>query len=482
MNQTTWLVQRAVLAVVLMVSFYALALGIAGFLLWIPYEAFTYDVRLPVKLMVVCLGFAGAILWAILPRFDRFVPPGPALAEHEATELFVVLRDIARATEQKMPVEVYLLNDVNAFVTHRGGLMGFGSRRVMGIGLPLLQSVTVQELRAILAHEFGHYNSGDVSIGPWIYKTRAAIVRTIQQIGDNALQTIFVAYGNWFLRLTQAVSRRQEFIADEIAARVAGSAAMMSALRKVHGGALAFHGYWNTEVGPVLNAGYLPPIAAGFTKFAEIESVRARIDDAVNSAEHVGQSDPYDTHPALGERIAALKALPPGSPGDVRQAVALLGDPVKWERSILAATVNPEWARSLTPVDWERVVDTVYVPLWRAAVRENSRLLRDVTPARLPFAGRFPEAPRELGDSERAALNQINVVSMALSLALYEAGWTATTSPGQEIVFRRGGHELRVFPELMAVATRKRSVQEWAARCVEMGIDGLAFAPVAQVK
>ena len=315
MNQTTWLVQRAVLAVVLMVSFYALALGIAGFLLWIPYEAFTYDVRLPVKLMVVCLGFAGAILWAILPRFDRFVPPGPALAEHEATELFVVLRDIARATEQKMPVEVYLLNDVNAFVTHRGGLMGFGSRRVMGIGLPLLQSVTVQELRAILAHEFGHYNSGDVSIGPWIYKTRAAIVRTIQQIGDNALQTIFVAYGNWFLRLTQAVSRRQEFIADEIAARVAGSAAMMSALRKVHGGALAFHGYWNTEVGPVLNAGYLPPIAAGFTKFAEIESVRARIDDAVNSAEHVGQSDPYDTHPALGERIAALKGAPAGQPG-----------------------------------------------------------------------------------------------------------------------------------------------------------------------
>jgi len=39
-----------------------------------------------------------------------------------------------------------------------------------------------------------------------------------------------------------------------------------------------------------------------------------------------------------------------------------------------------------------------------------------------------------------------------------------------------------VFPELMAVATRKRSVQEWAARCVEMGIDGLAFALVAQVK
>ena len=40
MKQTAWLVQRAVLALLLMVSFYALALGLAGALLWIPYEAF----------------------------------------------------------------------------------------------------------------------------------------------------------------------------------------------------------------------------------------------------------------------------------------------------------------------------------------------------------------------------------------------------------------------------------------------------------
>lgn len=33
MKQTAWLVQRAVLAIVLMVSFYALALGIAAALL-----------------------------------------------------------------------------------------------------------------------------------------------------------------------------------------------------------------------------------------------------------------------------------------------------------------------------------------------------------------------------------------------------------------------------------------------------------------
>ena len=79
-----------------------------------------------------------------------------------------------------MPTEVYLVADVNAFVTTRGGFMGFGSRRVMGLGLPLLQTLGVRELRAVLAHEFGHYHGGDTKLGPWIYKTRAAIGRTLQ--------------------------------------------------------------------------------------------------------------------------------------------------------------------------------------------------------------------------------------------------------------------------------------------------------------
>ena len=201
---------------------------------------------LPIKLALVCVGCAGAIVWAILPRFDKFVPPGPPLTSGDAPQLFEVLTDVSTATEQAMPADVYLVNDVNAFVAERGGIMGLGSHRVMGIGLPLMQAVTVQELRAIVAHEFGHYHSGDVKIGPWIYKTRVAIGRTIQQLGDGYLGKIFVAYGKLFLRVTHAISRRQEFIADEVAANAAGATAMASALRKVHGAAGAFQSYWSS--------------------------------------------------------------------------------------------------------------------------------------------------------------------------------------------------------------------------------------------
>jgi Zn-dependent protease with chaperone function len=481
MKQTAWLVQRAALAVLLMVSFYALALGIAGALLWIPYEAYVNDVRLPIKIALICVALAGTIIWAVLPRIDRFVPPGPPLSAVDSPQLFEVLNSVASSTQQTMPAHVYLVNDVNAFVTQRGGVMGFGSRRVMGVGLPLMQALTVQEFKAVLAHEFGHYHAGDVSIGPWIYKTRAAIGRTIHQLGEGYLQKIFIAYGNLFLRVTHAVSRRQEFIADEVAARAAGAAVMASALRKVHGAAVAFHNYWRGEVSPVLNSGYLPPLAAGFERFVHVESVSSNMATAIQTEEAEGQSDPYDTHPPLRERVAALKSLPQGHWGDTRAAVSLLGDPQRWERRLLATGINEDWARSLKPVGWDKVVDTVYVPMWRQGVKEHAGIVSAMTLTRLPFVGRFTPTGGVLGESEETAVNQLHVVNMALSLALLESGWTVSTSPGEEIVFRRDGREMRPFAELMGVAMGKVTPEQWAARCVELGIDAVALGGAVRV-
>jgi len=138
----------------------------------------------------------------------------------------------------------------------------------MGLGLPLMQSLTVDEFKGVLAHEFGHYHAGDVALGPWIYKTRAAIGRTIAQLSDNVLRFIFIAYANLFLRVTHAVSRRQEFIADEVGASVAGAAAMASGLRKVGAAAVLYQSYWHNELLPVVQAGFRPPVTWGFARYS----------------------------------------------------------------------------------------------------------------------------------------------------------------------------------------------------------------------
>ena len=206
--RTMSIVSRAVLAMVLMVGFYVVALSIAGVLLWIPYAEVVYANRLHFKLAVFCLIGAGIILWAVVPRPDRFVAPDPHITVKDAPKLYHEIKATAAATRQRPPAEVYLIPEVNAWVAQRGGLLAIGGRRVMGVGLPLLTLLTVSEFRAVVAHEFGHYYGGDTLLGPLVYKTRAAIGRTIDALSEHssALQLPFLWYGRLFLM----VSRQQD--------------------------------------------------------------------------------------------------------------------------------------------------------------------------------------------------------------------------------------------------------------------------------
>ena len=167
-NRTAWLVQRSILAIALMLGFYALALGMAGAFLGIIYVQVVYGDEISIRLAVPCLFFALAILFTMVPRRDRFVAPGPRVEESDEPRLFAFVREIANDMGERLPTRSTCCSAADAWVTQRGGFMGFASRRVMGIGLPLLQALPVPEMRAVLAHEFGHYASRDVKLGPWI--------------------------------------------------------------------------------------------------------------------------------------------------------------------------------------------------------------------------------------------------------------------------------------------------------------------------
>ena len=111
---------RAVMALFLMVGFYVLSLAIAFGLLWIPYAEFTYLERVDGRLALFCVVGAGTILWALVPRIDKFEAPGPRLTPANAPYVFTIIEEVAKSTAQPRPEEVYLLSEVNAFVTHRG--------------------------------------------------------------------------------------------------------------------------------------------------------------------------------------------------------------------------------------------------------------------------------------------------------------------------------------------------------------------------
>ena len=491
-NSKAWLVSRAALALALMIGFYALALAIVGALLWIPYAEVMYVGRIHLKLTLVVVAAALSVLWAILPRIDRFEPPGPRLDDHTCPELFRMIREVASATGQAEPSEVYLLNEVNAWVTQRGGIMGVGGRRVMGIGFPLLQGLSTEELKAILAHEFGHYSSGDVALGPWIYKTRAAIGRAIGTMQDSWLEAPFRWYGTLFLKITHSISRQQEFIADRIAAKVTSTVAAASALRQTTALAAAFHAYLGQELVPVMQAGFMPPIAGGFAAFLREDRIAEFSRLVVEQEVREGTTDQFDTHPSLKERLEALgdsSSVQSAAAGECGSAAALLPNAEQQVAALARFSFGAQTVEGLRPLAWCEVGESVVVPQWRALAKSRAAWLSCLTPDTLPTseeelirAGIGLTSPGD-GISTRDRIGRaVHVFGVGVALALLDRGWVVETGVGRPIVMRNGSQVIDPFESVHRLATGQLKVEEWKAQCSAAGIAGCVLGAQPAVK
>jgi hypothetical protein len=150
----------------LTIGFYALAVGIAAALLGGVYAELVYSNEILIKPTILAVVAAGVILWSILPRIDRFAAPGPRLEETDQPELFGILRGISAATGEEMPAEVYLLGgEVNVCGAARRD-DGRRSRRVMRLVYRCWKRHGAA-VRAIIAHEFGHFHGAIAKPGPW---------------------------------------------------------------------------------------------------------------------------------------------------------------------------------------------------------------------------------------------------------------------------------------------------------------------------
>ena len=485
----SFVIGRVALAVLLMIGFYLLALSIAFALLWIPYAEFVFAEHITPKLAIICILGGLTILWSVLPRWDRFRAPGPLLTRENHPRLFKALELVAGATRQAMPAEVYLVPDVNAWVMQRGGVMGLGGRRVMGLGLPLMRILSCSQFSAVLAHEFGHYHGGDTKIGPWIYKTRGAIGRTLHALGTGSwLQAPFRCYAKMFLRVTHAVSRRQEFIADELAARTMGAKPLVDGLCSVHRVAPAFDYYWRNECAPVLSAGFLPPLADGFDQFVRARHISESMDKQLEVQLSGGHTDPYDTHPPLRDRIAAIAHLPHGAAqGQELPAASLLEDLPGLEKELLAKLAGADNAARLTQIVWDEVGACVYVPQWARLVGLNASRLKGVTPESLgsvaanlkAFGKSLVDSSNEQPDDENAEALANAVVGAAMALLLIRRGGQVDIAPGQEVSVNFGAYSLKPFGLLPILKNDGTATDTWIAQCSEVGIAGIELTTVA---
>lgn len=483
MNSLRSYTLRALLALSFLFLFYGLALAIAAGLLLIPYLEVTVAHRLHPKLALLCVVAAGVIIWSILPRRSPWTVPGPLVTADDQPRLFALIEEVAQRMAATMPHEVYLIPEVNAFVTQRGGLFGIGGKRVLGIGVPLLAVSQVSQLRAILAHEFGHYHGGETRLAGIIYATRSAMARTLVNLhksGSAVLHRPFQWMLNQYLRITQALARQQELLADEWAVRIAGKAAQAGALQSTGLHGASFDLFIENELKPLMAMGVAPDnLFAGFRRFLH-SSTWKTLSPMVQDAMEKQTSDAYDSHPPQRERLQHIETLPDPSeplPADSTPAYQLLLDPDKIESLFSQDFHRP----GVEVVSWDNIAPT-WAKMGRALAERAQVRVADLCLGRVgALCSRFESrvdfaehvSPRLVGYRRPDHRSQVDTccveyLAAYLGAVLSEAGWRFCTAPGEPVQLERttgsGDERMDVRARVRALVDGTLSGEDYLAQ------------------
>ncbi|WP_163408154.1 M48 family metalloprotease [Flavobacterium ajazii] len=183
------------------------------------------------------------------------------ITREDEPRLFAFIDEIVNVVETDFPKKVYLSSDVNACVFYDSTFwsMFLPIKKNLQIGVGLVNSVSEIELKAILAHEFGHFSQKSMKVGSYVYNVNQIIHNMLydndsynsiaQSWGSvngyfaffTALAVKIVGGIQWILQQVynvvnisyHALSRQMEFHADAVAASVTGSKPLITSLLRL---------------------------------------------------------------------------------------------------------------------------------------------------------------------------------------------------------------------------------------------------------
>jgi Zn-dependent protease with chaperone function len=262
----------------------------------------------------------GVFLWVVLKAlWVKLDPPeGTEIRREEAPALFAMLEELRRALKAPRFHHVLVTDDFNAGVVQdpRLGIFGW-HRNYLLIGLPLAKALTVEQFKAVLAHELGHLAKGHGALSNWIYGQRLrwsrlmAALEEVESWGIVLFRPFLRWYAPYFNAYSYPLARANEFEADATSARLASPGAAAQALTAVNVvGSYLQERYWKRiyqEADNVPQPAAFAPYS-GMGRFAhelEPDAVHGWLKEAL-----ARKTSLDDTHPALTERLGALQEKP----------------------------------------------------------------------------------------------------------------------------------------------------------------------------
>lgn len=425
------------------------------------------------------------VAWAVVPRKSHLPLDGVPLNNSQQPELAAFLEEVAKRTRQPLPSLVLLTAHARTATGFYSGFAGIGSQRVLSIGLPYFAVLERDEMGALLAHELGHFYRGSMFAWAWIVETQKAVGRMFGALERWApgFIPLFQLIFEPFVRACLTASREQELAADRFAAEHYGSDVVQRVLEKNQRLAFQFHIFFESEVLPLLKAGWAPPLLAGFHDFRW----RFRPGTVLNflsdlpvelmheAADQPGGEGAFETHPSLQARIKAVDPQPDAAYPASHPAQGLLRNVQELEARLLAWEGQKRGLPLAKPLAWNQVLPQFQRPRWERLAESQEFEGRSV--AQLPEivdAGGVELTGGQFADGVRARLQQI---AETLCAALERDGWQPDApGPGCPLVMRKGERRVEPFTAVSRLAWKQIAFFEWEDECAELGIAELALA------
>ena len=278
--------KHAWLAVLGLVLFVAIYFSLAGWFCWTAYRLIASGFEPGGDMLLGFItGLPTAFLAVFMVKALFFIERGQIgdseeLKPENEPKLFEFLYRLADEAGAPRPHRVFVSPSVNACVFYDLTIFNlfFPSKKNLEIGLGLVNVLNLSEIKAVLAHEFGHFAQKSMAVGSWVYVAHQIAVHIIAQrdILDRFIKGISnfdlrIAWVGWILSLIvwsirslveaffslviiseRALSREMEFQADLVSVSLTGSDALIHALHKLHAADEAWErtlGFVSSEAG-----------------------------------------------------------------------------------------------------------------------------------------------------------------------------------------------------------------------------------------
>lgn len=321
-----------------------------------------------VKIGIPLIILALIILRSLWVRLEA--PEGQVLTPKDAKRLFDTVEAIRRALKAPGCHQVLLTDEFNAGVCQVPRLGVFGwQKNYLAVGLPMMQALSPDQFRAVLAHEFGHLSGAHSRFAGWVYRLRRTWyelmekLETEQRFGTFILKWFFQWYAPLFGAYSFVLARGNEYEADRCSAELVGAPVAAEGLIRGYIMARSLDNKFWPGIYKRADKEAVPPDPP-FTMM--LQALRETVppgDGAKSLEQAMAEKTGYDdTHPSITDRVAALGYVPQTpkhDPAAEAQTMPIAEPPAETAAEFFFGAALEELARRLDE-DWKKAIEEIW--------------------------------------------------------------------------------------------------------------------------